>query len=153
MHRSMKRAFSLVEVMVIVGLASLLGTMTLPRIGPAMELATYRSAMQQVVMELRTLRFRAVNERRTFAMRINSASRMVQFVAIELEPTPRTWVERTVWLPEGIDLIETPEHLMMFPSGEMAPTSILARVPALDRIFRLTVSSSGIVRLHEEPLT
>ena len=48
-----RRGFNIIELVVAIGVAGLLSTMALPRFLPAMNLMRYRSAMQQVVMELR----------------------------------------------------------------------------------------------------
>ncbi len=149
----MRRAFSIFEIVVAIGIVGLLGSVALPRIRPTMELIRYRSAMQVIAAELRIMRFRAMNEQRTFAMRIDRPSGMIQLVSMEMEPVPREEIERTIWLPEGLELLEAPERLMIFPSGAMAPASLLAQVPEAGRVFRLTVSSHGIVRLNEEPAT
>lgn len=149
----MRRAFSLIEIVVVIGVIGLLGSVALPRMRPTMELMRHRSAMQQVASELRMMRFRAMNEQRTFALHIDSDARRLQLVVIELEPTPREWVERTIWLPEGLDILEAPERLIVFPSGAMAPASMLAEAHGFSRIFRLTVTANGIVRLNEEPST
>ena len=149
----MRRAFSLVEIVMVIGIAGLFGSMALPRMRPTMELIRYRSAMQQVAAEIRVMRFRAINEQRTFTLRIDRSSRRLQLVAMDLEPTPRERIEHTIWLPEGLDLIEVPDRLTVFPSGAMAPASLLAEATQFGRIFRLTVSASGIVQFSEEHST
>lgn len=92
MRGSMKRAFSLIEVVLVVGLAGLLGSVALPRVRSTVELLHCRDAMQQVAADLRVMQFRALNERRGFAMRIDPAARRLQVVCVESGEAPREYI-------------------------------------------------------------
>ena len=150
-HPCGRNGFNVIELVIAIGVAGLLGTMALPRILPTMSLMRYRSAMQQVAAELRIMRFRAINEQRPFIMRIDSGSGRIQLFAIDKTSTQREWIERTIWLPDGLDIIEAPEELLVSPSGDIAQGALLSRVADFHRVFRLTVTAGGIVRLNEEP--
>lgn len=149
----MRRAFSLVEVVVLIGVAGLLSSVALPRVRPTAELLGYRAAMQQVAAELRILRFRAVHEQRTFTVRVDPRSRRLQYVVHEIDPRRRGRIEQTVWLPEGLVILHAPTRLTIFPSGSMTPASVLVEAPRTQRTFRLTMTADGVVSLSELPAT
>ncbi len=149
----MRRAFSLVELVVLIGVAGLLGSVALPQVRPTTELLGYRAAMQQVAAELRILRFRAVHEQRTFTVRVDPGTRRLQYVVHEIGPRQRGRVEETVWLPEGLAILEAPSRLTIFPSGSMSPTSVLVEAPRTHRMFRITLTGDGVVYLSERPAT
>lgn len=154
MHALKKRAFSLIEVVVVVGLVGLVGSIAIPRARRATEFLCYRAVMQDIASTVRLMHARAVNSRQRFTLRIDTAAERLQLVvAGERSPSGGESVERTIWLPRGLDITQAPEQLTVHPTGEMLPAVIVVEAPAFQRTFRLLTSPSGAVQLHEEPST
>ena len=109
--------------------------------------------MQEVASTVRQMRFRAVNARRAFTMCIDADARRLQLMAVGVSPMTPESVERTIWLPRGLDIMQAPDYLTASPSGVMPPVSIIVEAPAFQREFQLQTSPSGAVHLHEEPST
>jgi Tfp pilus assembly protein FimT len=153
MPHATRRAFSAVELLLVIGLASLVSSVAFSRAKPTLELFQYRSLMQQLAAELQTMKFRSRNEGRTFIMRIDRASGMVQVVAEDRAAVPAVHVQRTMWLPEGLSIIQAPKQVLATPFGHLQSTAIVVEAEAFQRIFRLTTTPAGVVDLNEEPST
>ena len=154
--RRTTRAFTLIETVILVasiGLMSLIGAKTHRWMWAQAELWGYRFTMQEVASTVRQMRFRAVNARRTFTMRIDAGARRIQLMAVGASSLIPESVERTIWLPQGLAILQAPEHLTASSTGVMPSVSIIVGAPAFQREFQITTSPSGIVRLHEEPST
>jgi len=153
---STRRAFTWTETAILIasiGLASLVGAKAHRWMWTQAELWGYRMTMQEVASTVRQMRFRAMNAQRTFTMRIDPAARRLQLMAIDATPMRQESVERTIWLPQGLDIRQAPEHLTASPTGVLPPISIIVEAPAFQREFQLRTSPSGVVSLHEEPST
>ena len=150
MTTRMRKAFSLLEVVVVIGLASLLSSIAMSRAKPTMELFRYRFVMQQVAGELEAMKFRSRNEGRMFIMRIDDAGGMLQVVAVDTGPTQGSRIQRTIWLPEGLDITKAPEQLVAPSTGQMPEASIEVEAEAFQRIFRLTTHPTGLIELRED---
>jgi len=149
-----QRAFSLIDIVVIVGLAGLVGTIVGPRVKRATEFLCYRAVMQDIASTVRLMHARALNGQQRFTMRIDAVAERLQLVVVGgRPPSERESVERTIWLPRGLDITQAPEQLTVRPTGEMLPSVIVVEAPAFQRTFRLLTSPSGAVQLHEEPST
>ena len=61
-------------------------------------------------------------------------------------------VERTLWLPDGLQISEAPAVVKRLPTGRFPETSIVLTAPAFQRVFRITSSHDGRVRCDEESL-
>ena len=152
----MKRSFTLFETFILVaslGLVSLIGARAHRWMWSQAELWRYRMTMQEVASTVRHMRLRAVNARRTLTMRIDAPARRLQLMAVDAAPLMQESVERTIWLPQGLDIRQAPDQLTASPTGAMPPFSIIVDAPAFQREFQLQTSPSGAVRLHEEPST
>lgn len=152
----MRRSFTLFETVILVasiGLVSLVGAGAHRWMWSHAELWGYRLTMQDVASTVRQMRYRALNAKRTFALRIDAATRRLQFVTVDAPPIEQESVVRTIWLPPGLDIMQAPKQLTASPSGAMPLTSIIIEAPAFQREFQLQTSPSGAVRLHEEPST
>ena len=152
----MRRSFTLFETVILVaslGLASLVGAGAHRWMWSHAELWGYRLTMQDVASTVRQMRYRALNAKRTFALRIDAATRRLQFVTVDAPPIEQESVVRTIWLPPGLDILQAPKQLTASPSGAMPLTSIIIEAPAFQREFQLQTQPSGLVRLHEEPIT
>ena len=137
----------------LVGLAGLLGSVAFPRAQSTLQLTQYRNTMQQVAADLRVMRFRALNEGRHFAMRIDPSARRLEVISMEFGSAAHECIERTRWLPAGFTVLEAPPQVTVLPSGAMEPAFILTELPEFNRLFRLSVSADGVISLREEPLT
>ena len=152
----MKRAFTLVETVILIasiGFVSLIGAGAHRWMWSQAELWGYRLTMQDVASTVRQMRYRALNAKRTFALRIDAAPRRLQFVTVDAPPVEQESVVRTIWLPPGLAIMQAPVLLTASPSGAMPRTSIVIEAPAFQREFQLRTSPSGTVHLHEEPST
>ena len=152
----MKRSFTLFETVILVaslGLVSLIGARANRWMWSQAELWRYRMTMQELANTVQSMRLRAVNARRTLTMRIDAPARRLQLMAVDAAPLMQESVERTIWLPPGLDIMQAPDRVTALPTGAMSPVSIIVEAPAFQREFQLHMSPSGAVRLHEEPST
>lgn len=152
----MRRAFTLTETVILVAslwLASLIGAKAHRWMWGQAELWGYRLTMQEVASTVRQMRYRAVNAKRTFTIRIDAEARRLQLIAVDPAPLTQESVERTIWLPPGLDIRQAPDQLTASPSGAIPLTSIILEAPAFQREFQLQTSPYGAVHLHEEPST
>src|SRR3989338_5976346 len=152
----MKRAFTLVETVILIAsisLVSLIGAGAHRWMWSHAELWGYRLTMQDVASSVRQMRYRALHAKRTVALRIDAATRRLQFVTVDAPPVEQESVVRTIWLPPGLAIMQAPVLLTASPSGAMPRTSIVIEAPAFQREFQLRTSPSGTVHLHEEPST
>jgi len=149
-------AFTLTETVILVasiGLVSLIGARAHRWMWSQAELWRYRMTMQEVASTVRHMRLRAVNARRTLTMRIDVRARRLQLIAVDTAPLMQESVERTIWLPAGLDIMQAPDHVTASPTGVLSPVSIVVEAPAFQREFQLQASPLGVVHLHEEPST
>ena len=152
----MKRAFTYTETVVLIasiGLVSLVGANAHRWMWSQAQLWSYRQTIQEVAGTLRQMRARAVNAQRAVTMRIDIDARRFQLVTVDANPVTQESVERTIWLPPGLDIRQAPDQLTASSTGAMPVTSIIIEAPAFQREFQLQTQPSGLVRLHEEPIT
>lgn len=114
------------------------------------EWGCYQTAMQELTATVRTMPSRALAQRRTMHLRIDAARGMLQVTAVQGVRPAYTTVERTIWLPRGLQIIEAPDTLTASATGQLSVGAIVVAAPAYDRLFRLTMTEAGVVRLHEE---
>ena len=147
-----RRALGLVEVLVGLGLAGLLGSMALPRLKPATTLLYHQAAMHDLTATLRAVRFRALTQHRVFHVRIDAAQGGFCVMAQHQNSEgPIQIVERTIWLPPGLSVTEAPPVLTILPTGELSEGSIIVASTAHGTRFHLTTAPAGQIRLFEEP--
>ena len=149
-----RRAFSIVEVVVVLGFVSLVGMAGVARLQGAV-VASWRCrwAMQEVVTTLRVMRFRAQHETRAYVLRIAPSDRRLEVVAMDRNPAYGGTLVRTLWLPEELVLMAGPEAVTALPSGQFVPATVTARAPASELVFRVQMTAEGTVQLHEQPAT
>ena len=149
-----RRAFSVVEVVVVLGLVSLVGMTGVARLqGTVVASWRCRWAMQEVVTTLRVMRFRARHEERTYVLRITPSDRRLEVVAMDRNPAYGATLVRTLWLPEELVLVAAPEAVTALPSGQFVPATVMVRAPASELVFRVQMTAEGTVQLHEQPAT
>jgi len=146
-----RRGFGLIEVVVIVSIVGLLGSFTAPRVWRAAEYWRYRAAVDEVVSLVRMLRHRAIVQREPVELRVDAARGMFQLVDLGARMVRTERVERTVWLPAGLEIADAPALLTVSSSGDVPAASILIMAPAYHRSFRLVTHRTGPVEIHEEP--
>ena len=152
----MKRSFTLLETVVFllsIAVISLVGAAAHRWMWEQAKLWSYRCAVQEIATTMRQMRFRAVHAKRTFAMRIDAAAKRLQWVAMDTKPVVQESLERTIWLPDGLEIAQAPARLTVLPTGELPATSILLEAPVFQRLFRVRTGPGGIVQLNEEPST
>jgi len=152
----MRRSFTLFETVILVaslGLVSLIGARAHRWLWSQAELWRYRMSVQEVATTVQSMRLRAVNARRTLTMRIDASARRLQLLAVDADPLMQESVERTIWLPAGLEILQAPDHVTASPAGVLSPVSIVIEAPAFQREFQLQANPSGVVHLHEEPST
>ena len=148
-----ERVLSLVEVAVLIVSAviiSALGSSAHRWLWTQAELLRYRSTMQELSTTVRAMRSRALGQRCTEQLRIDPLRGMLQLTAIRESPTAYETVERTFWLPKGLQISDAPSAVTALPTGRLSSGSILVAAPSYNRLFRLTTNEDGLVQLHEE---
>ena len=143
----------MLEVIVLLSLAGLVGSITISQARPTADLIRYRSTMQDLAAQVRAMPSRSENEGRQYLLRIDGPSGVLQVVTREVLPAPAERIDRTIWLPRGLAILEAPEELGVQSDGSLPSASILLDAPGVQRTFRLTTHPRSIVQLHEEPST
>ena len=115
------------------------------------DLSRYRMAANDIAETMRTMHARAVTQRHGLELRIDAGHGVFY-----LSSTPRgrhayAQLERTIWLPAGLQISEAPSMFLAQPNGTFTPASIMLVAPSYRRLFRLTTNAHGVVELHEEP--
>ena len=150
-----RRAFSVIEVIVLIG-----SVVFVTQFGGAVhrwmwtqaDLLRYRSTMAELTEVLRAMRQRAVGTHQTAQLRIDARRGGLQVVIIQERRGGRVErVERSLWLPKGLQITDAPDVVTSWPSGTFSPSAILVTAPSYQRAFRLTTTGRGEVRLDEEP--
>ena len=152
----MRRSFTLFETVILVaslGLVSLIGARAHRWMWSQAKLWRYRMTVQEVATTVQAMRLRALNARRTLTMRIDAPARRLQLMTVDAGPLRQESVERTIWLPAGLEILQAPDHVTASPAGVLSPVSMVLEAPAFQRAFQLQADPSGAVSLHEEPST
>lgn len=116
----------------------------------AIELLRYRSTLQELSDALYTMHWRALSQRRIVELRVNESRSGFQVVAIEGRPRVEI-IERTIWLPQGLQLLDVPERVTVDRAGRLPTLSLALRAASHNLLFRLTVTPAGVVQVREEP--
>ena len=144
------RAFTLIEVVMIVSVMGLFGSMTAPRLWRAAEYLRYRASINEVASLVRISRHRAVVQQAPVELRVDAARERFQLVGLDARMVQTERVERTVWLPKGLEVADAPSALTIPPSGDVPAAQFLITAPAYHRSFRLITRRAGSVEIHEE---
>ena len=144
------RAIALAALLVLAWLSGVSVHRTLQR---EAELSRYRSVIQGLTSTVRAMRSQAAAKRCPIQLSIDASHGAFQLVAIRRGSHHRSYetVERTLWLPEGLQISDGPSTLTALPNGRLSPATIVVTAPAYQRLFRLTTQTSGVVQLDEEP--
>lgn len=116
----------------------------------AIELLRYRATLQELSDAIHTMHWRALSQRWIVELRVNESRSGFQVVAIE--GTPRMEIiERTMWLPEGLQLLDAPDRFTVDSTGRLPRLSLVLRAASHNLLFRVTVTQEGFVQVREEP--
>jgi len=141
----------LVEVGVALLLAGWLGFFVIPQLQSQMELLDYRSTMQDLTSMVQAMPSRAVAQRRVLQLRVDATQRAFHLAMTQEAAASYDTIERTLWLPQGLEINEAPALLTALPTGRLSAGSIIIVAPLYHRLFRLTTTERGLVHLDEEP--
>ena len=117
----------------------------------AEELQQFRTALQDLTTTMRAIHPRATAKRRPMVLRIDAARGVFQVTSLQNGRRAYETVEQTIWLPEGLQVVEAPPSLTVLPTGPLSAATIVVVAPSYNRLFRLTTTTEGLVRLDEEP--
>ena len=153
MAAASRRGFGLISAVILIG--SVVAVTTVGRsahrwMWAQAELLTYRSTMHELSATVRTMRSRALAQRQVVQLRIDRARGMFQLASIRQRPRGYTAVERTLWLPRGLEISSAPTTLTALPNGRVSSASIEVVAPSCNKVFRRTTTAEGTVQLHEE---
>jgi hypothetical protein len=141
----------LVEVGVALLIAGWLGFHLIPQLRARMELLDYRSTMHDLTGMVQAMPSRARAQHRVLQLHVDASQGAFHLAATQGTTTSYDTIERTLWLPKGLEVSEAPVLLTALPSGRLSATSIVVVAPVYHRLFRLTTTEQGLVHLHEEP--
>ena len=145
------RAARAVSTAMLMVLAGPVGASTYQWLQHEAEFVRCRSTMQELSQVVRSLPARAASARRPVQLQVDANRGFVRVTtAYEGQPTYGA-VQRTLWLPKGLEVVEAPATLTVTPAQPMASASFLLAAPSHNTLFRLR-TQDGIVRLDEEPL-
>ena len=115
------------------------------------QLQQFRTTLQNLAYTVQTLQPRAVARHRPMILRIDATRGVFQLTLLQGGQRSYETVEQTLWLPKGLEITEAPASLTVLPAGHLAATTIVVVAPAYNRLFRVTTTARGLVRLDEEP--
>lgn len=148
MNRARPAGFSLVELMIVVGLISVLGAMTGPVIQAGMAQYALISATQQVASTIRTARFQSVAKNRTLRVRFNNPAADQYRVLDDVDAA----VGEVQILPSGAQFGAISGDLEIDPEGRItplagaAPATIVVSNGDAAQDRTITVAASGRVQ-------
>lgn len=117
------------------------------------ELVRYRCATQELARIVSVLQQGTAPRHRTYELRVDAPRGRFQLVAVHQTPSGEiATVERTLWLPEGLQISEAPTVMSPLPTGKLPEASVTLTAPSFQRVFRVTSSHNGRVRCDEEPI-
>jgi hypothetical protein len=135
-----------VAVAILLGVGAV-GSSVQRQLWEAAQLATYRSSMRELCEVIRTMRWQTTSGRRTLELHSAPERRSFQLVAVDGRGRS---VQRTIWLPEGLEILESTQRVVARPGGRLTPGAIVVSIPSHHRLFRLTITGRGFVECHEE---
>ena len=115
------------------------------------QLQQFRTTLQKLAYTVQTIQPRAAARHRPMILRIDATRGVFQLAALQGGRRSYETVEQTIWLPKGLEIAEAPASLTVPPAGHLAATTIVVTAPSYNRLFRLTTTARGLVRLDEEP--
>jgi len=115
------------------------------------ELVRYRAVLRELALTIHAIPSRAQAAGQTVLLRVDAPKGLFQFSTLRASPRHYETVDRTIWLPDGLQIVESPAALTVLPSGPLSAATILVEAPEHNRLFRFLTTTQGAVELHEEP--
>jgi hypothetical protein len=115
------------------------------------ELVRYRAILRELALTLHAMPSRARAAGQTVLLRVDAPKGLFQFSTLRASPRHYETVDRTIWLPEGLAISDSPAALTVLPAGPLSAATILVEAPEHNRLFRFLTTTQGAVQLHEEP--
>jgi hypothetical protein len=109
-----------------------------------------RSVVQEVGETIRSMHWRVATTHQPMELRIDAHRHCLHVVAFEGRTRVVEIVERTLWLPEPLKILEAPAVLRITPNQPHEAVTLLFAAPAYSRVFRMTVRPEGRITLREE---
>ncbi len=135
--------------LLILAVAGVVGGSVHRQLWEAAQLNDYRSTIREVCDAVRLMRWRSASGHRMLELYIDAPRRSFQVVTFEGQSQV---VERTIWLPAGLEILEAPERLATDRAGRLPEASIVLSAPSQNRLFRVTTTGRGFVQCHEESI-
>lgn len=111
----------------------------------------HRAALHELTNLVWTMPAMATARRKPLEIRVDRAAGAVHLIVLHGGWRHLETVEQTIWLPEGLQVVEAPPSLTVLPTGPLSAATIVVVAPSYNRLFRLTTTTEGLVRLDEEP--
>lgn len=148
--RALKQAL---EFLLVLLLTAMFGLSLLKTTRADMELLRYRSAVEDVASTLRAMQSHAQGRRLTVQFLVDDQRNVIRVISMRNPKQGWQTVERTLWLPEGLRILETPKTITFSPAAMPPAASIVLEAPAYNRSFRILLKPGGVVHVYENPLS
>lgn len=86
-------------------------------------------------------------------LRIDAKRGCFQLVTLVGKRKAATRIEDTMWLPEGLRVLEAPATITASASGQLSAASVVIVATMSNRLFRLTTRPPNLVQFDEEPMS
>ncbi len=116
-------------------------------------LSEYRMVIYDFANTVRAMRTKAIAQGQPYELRIDPARRTLSVSSLSRGSSDYAALDRTIWLPEGLEISEAPLWITAHSNGALTPGSIVITAPVFRRLFRLMISHRGVVELYEETLS
>ncbi len=142
-----RRGFTLMELMIVLIIASLTVALVLPRVGAGWKRMEDREFLQEFVETIKRARLRAMSSGRITAFRINGAERLYDLAVPLSRPIPPNVDIYSDRLEQDTD---TGDHMMIFyPDGSLIGSDVEITFDR-QRTFRISIHPIlGTVRLSQ----
>lgn len=139
--------------MCLLTVIGLLGTTVNRQSKEETDLARHRTLIQELSDTIRTMPRRALAAGSPVELRIDAKRGCFQLVTIVGKRKSAVRVEDTIWLPEGLRVLEAPAKITASSSGQLSAASVVIVATASNRLFRLTTRPPTLVQFDEAPMS
>lgn len=109
-----------------------------------------RSVIQEVAETIRSMHWRVATSGQPMELRIEAHRGCLQVVTFEGRRRVVEVIERTLWLPETLNILDAPAVLRIAPGQPHERTTLLLSAPTYSRLFRMIIWPDGRVTIREE---